>query len=183
MTDPSLGTPFGEVAVGDAEDAKAAVDAAEAVAESWGATPGHQRAGMLREIARRLRGDREGMARTISAEVGKPITDARVEVDRAAGVFDFAAEEIRHLTGESYPADAYALPPGNERRLLFTVRDPVGVVVAIGPFNFPLNLLTHKVAPALAAGNPVVAKPTSSAPFTAAALVTHAAAAGIPPGS
>lgn len=182
VTDPSTGTPFGEVAVGDPEDALAAVDAAEAVAESWGSTPGHARARILREVARRLRDDREGMARTIATEVGKPIQDARIEADRAAGVFEFAADEIRHLTGESYPADAYALPPGNERRLLFTVRDPVGVVVAIGPFNFPLNLLTHKVAPALAVGNPVVAKPTSSAPFTAAALVRHAAAAGLPAG-
>jgi succinyl-CoA reductase len=182
VTDPSNGTPFGEVALGDAEDANAAVDAAESAAEAWGATPGHERARLLRIVAQRLRDDLESMARTISSEVGKPITDARIEVARAAGVFDYAADEIRHLTGESYPADAYPLPPGNERRLLFTVRDPVGVVVAIGPFNFPLNLLTHKVAPALAAGNPVVAKPTSSAPFTAAALVRHAAAAGIPPG-
>lgn len=182
VIDPSLGTPFGEVAVGDADDARAAVDSADAVADSWGATPGHERARILREIARRLRADRERMATTIATEVGKPISDARIEVDRAAGVFEFAAEEIRHLTGESYPADAYSLPAGNERRLLFTVRDPVGVVVAIGPFNFPLNLLTHKVAPALAVGNPVVAKPTSSAPFTAAALVAHATAAGIPPG-
>ena len=122
------------------------------------------------------------MARRIAREVGKPITDARTEVDRAAGVFDLAADEIRHLTGETYPADAYPLPPGNERRLLFTLRDPVGVVVAIGPFNFPLNLLTHKIAPALAAGNPVVAKPTSSAPFTAVGLAEHAAAVGLPAG-
>jgi succinyl-CoA reductase len=182
VTNPSDGTRFGEAAVGDADDARAAVEAADAAAEPWAATPGHERARLLRAVAGRLRDDREGMARTIASEVGKPIHDARIEVDRAAGVFDFAAEEIRHLTGESYPADAYALPAGNERRLLFTVRDPVGVVVAIGPFNFPLNLLTHKVAPALAAGNPVVAKPTSAAPFTAAALVGHAHAAGIPAG-
>lgn len=122
------------------------------------------------------------MARLIATEVGKPIVEARVEADRAAGVFEFAADEIRHLTGESFPADAYRLPAGNERRLLFTVRDPIGVVVAIGPFNFPLNLLSHKVAPALAAGNPVVAKPTSAAPFTALRLAEHAAAAGIPSG-
>ena len=97
-------------------------------------------------------------------------------------MFEFAADTIRHLTGETFPADAYALPAGNERRLLFTVREPIGVVAAIGPFNFPLNLLSHKIAPALAAGNPVVAKPTSVAPFTALRLAAHAEAAGVPAG-
>jgi len=158
------------------------VEAAAAVAEAWGATPGHERARILRAIAGRLAADREGMARVVASEVGKPIADARVEVDRAVGVLELAADEIRHLTGESFPADAYALPAGNERRILFTLRDPIGVVVAIGPFNFPLNLLTHKIAPALAAGNPVVAKPTSAAPFTALRLAGHATAAGLPPG-
>jgi succinyl-CoA reductase len=114
--------------------------------------------------------------------VGKPIVDARIEADRAAGVFALAAEEIRLLTGESYPADAYERPPGNEHRFLFSVRDPIGVVVAIGPFNFPLNLLCHKVAPALAAGNPVVAKPTSAAPFTGLRLAQLLADAGLPKG-
>ena len=182
LVDPSTGREVGRVAVGGPEDARAAVDAAAAVAESWGATAGHARARILRAIAQRLAGDREGMARVIATEVGKPIVEARVEVDRAVGVLELAADEIRHLTGESFPADAYALPAGNERRLLFTLRDPIGVVVAIGPFNFPLNLLTHKVAPALAAGNPVVAKPTSAAPFTALRLAGHAAAAGLPDG-
>jgi acyl-CoA reductase-like NAD-dependent aldehyde dehydrogenase len=182
VVDPSTGAAFGEVAVGSVDDARAAVESAHAQEEAWAALPGHERARRLRGIRDRLAGDREGMARTIATEVGKPIADARIEVDRAAGVFDLAADEIRHLTGETFPADAYALPVGNERRVLFTLRDPVGVVVAIGPFNFPLNLLSHKVAPALAAGNPVVAKPTSAAPFTALRLAEHASAAGIPPG-
>jgi len=164
VTDPSTGRPIGEAPVASADEARAAVEAAAAVADSWGATPGHVRAKVLRATAVRLRDDRETMARLIASEVGKPIVDARVEVDRAIGVYELAAEEVRQLTGESFPADAYERPPGNEQRFLFTVRDPIGVVVAIGPFNFPLNLLSHKVAPALAAGNPVVAKPTSSAP-------------------
>ncbi len=182
VIDPSTGRPLGEVAVGTADDAARAVEAADAVAERWGTTPGHARARILRALADRLEQDREEMARTIASEVGKPIVDARVEVTRAVGVFRFAAEEIRHLTGETFPADAYELPDGNEHRLLFTVRDPIGVVVAIGPFNFPLNLLSHKVAPALAAGDPVVAKPTSAAPFTALRLAEHAKAAGLPDG-
>jgi succinyl-CoA reductase len=172
----------GRVAVGGPEDAARAVEAADRASEGWGSTPGHERARLLRALAERLKNDLEAIARIISTEVGKPIVDARVEVERASGVFYLAADEVRHLGGESFPADAYALPAGNEHRFLFTVRDPIGVVVAIGPFNFPLNLLSHKVAPALAAGNPVVAKPTSSAPFTALKLAEHARAVGLPRG-
>ncbi len=182
LKNPSTGRPLGEVALGDASDAAAAIEAAAAVEDRWSATSGHERARLLRAIADRLATDHETMARLIASEVGKPIVESRTEVERAIGVFRLAAEEIRHLTGESFPADAYPHPAGNDRRFLFTVRDPIGVVVAISPFNFPLNLLTHKVAPALAAGNPVVIKPTSAAPFTALRLVEHAEAAGLPSG-
>jgi succinyl-CoA reductase len=182
VIDPSNGRTIGQAPVASPDEARAAVDAAGSCEGSWGATPGHVRARILRAAADRMAADRETLARLIAHEVGKPIVDARVEVDRAVGVFQLAAEEIRHLGGESYPADAYERPAGNEHRFLFTVRDPIGVVVAIGPFNFPLNLLCHKVAPALAAGNPVVAKPTSAAPFTALRLAEHLAAAGLPPG-
>jgi succinyl-CoA reductase len=182
VVDPSTGRSLGEAPVGTPDEARAAVDAAAAVEDSWSRVPGHERARLLRATADRLHGDRETIARLLASEVGKPIAEARVEVDRAVGVFRLAADEVRHLGGESYPADAYERPPGNERRFLFTVRDPVGVVVAIGPFNFPLNLLCHKVAPALAAGNPVVVKPTSAAPFTAFRLAEHLSAAGVPAG-
>ena len=183
VVDPSTGAPLGEAPVASADDARAAVDAAAASEERWGDLPGHERARLLRAVAERLHSDRETMARLIASEVGKPIVEARVEVDRAVGVYRFAAEEIRHLGGESFPADAYERPAGNEQRFLFSVRDPIGVVVAIGPFNFPLNLLSHKIAPALAAGNPVVAKPTSAAPFTALRLAEHFAAVGLPAGA
>jgi len=183
VVDPSTGLRLADAPIASPDQARAAVDAAASLEESWGAAPGHERARILRAVSDRLRADRETLARLIASEVGKPIVDARVEVDRAVGVFALAADEIRHLGGESYPADAYERPAGNERRFLFTVRDPIGVVVAIGPFNFPLNLLSHKVAPALAAGNPVVAKPTSAAPFTALRLAQHLAAAGLPAGA
>jgi len=183
VIDPSSGRPIGEAPVASSDEAREAVEVAAGVEESWGSTPGHVRAKILRATAARLRDDRETIARLIASEVGKPIVDARVEADRAVGVFELAAEEVRHLGGESFPADAYERPAGNEHRFLFTVRDPIGVVVAIGPFNFPLNLLSHKVAPALAAGNPVVAKPTSAAPFTALRLAEHLAAAGLPAGA
>jgi len=182
VRDPSTGRAIAEAPVASADEARAAVDAAADAEERWGRVPGHERARVLRAAAERLRADRDTLARLIAMEVGKPIADARVEADRAVGVYQLAAEEIRHLGGESYPADAYERPAGNETRFLFSVRDPVGVVVAIGPFNFPLNLLSHKIAPALAAGNPVVAKPTSAAPFTALRLAEHLTAAGVPPG-
>ncbi len=182
VVDPSTGGTVGEAPIASADQARSAVEAAAACEESWGSRPGHERARILRAASERLRADRESLARLIACEVGKPIGEARLEVDRAVGVFALAADEIRHLGGETFPADAYERPPGNEHRLLFTVREPIGVVVAIGPFNFPLNLLSHKVAPALAAGNPVVAKPTSAAPFTALRLAHHLADAGLPPG-
>ncbi len=182
LRDPSTAAPLGRVARGNAADAEAAVDAAARLEERWATTPAHERARLLREISRRIAEQREEFARLIAREVGKPVTDARIEADRASEVYGFAAEECRHLTGQTFPADAYARPSGNESRLLFTVRDPIGVVVAISPFNFPLNLLSHKVAPALAAGNPVVVKPTSSAPFTALKLAEVIRSAGVPDG-
>ncbi len=182
VIDPSTGATLAEAPVASAAQARAAVDAAAEREEAWGTVPGHVRARILRAAAGRLHSDRETMARLIASEVGKPIVDARLEVDRAVGVFELAADEIRHLGGESYPADAYERPPGNEHRFLFSVREPIGVVVAIGPFNFPLNLLSHKIAPALAVGDPVVAKPTSAAPFTALRLAEHLAGAGLPAG-
>jgi len=182
VVDPSSGLVLGEAPVGSAEDARAAAESAAENEERWADVPGHERARILRGASERLAADREAMARLIASEVGKPIADARTEVDRAVSVFRLAAEEIRQLGGESFPADAYERPAGNERRFLFTVRDPIGVVVAIGPFNFPLNLLSHKIAPALAAGNPVVVKPTSAAPFTALRLAEHLTEAGVPGG-
>ncbi|MFZ0830653.1 MAG: aldehyde dehydrogenase family protein [Thermoplasmata archaeon] len=180
--DPSTGRRLGRVSIASREEASAAVDAAAGMEESWGSTAIHERARLLRALADRLAADQVDMARLIAQEVGKPIVDARVEATRAITVYQLAADEARHLTGESFPADAYAYPVGNERRFLFSVRDPIGVVVAISPFNFPLNLLSHKVAPALAAGNPVVIKPTSTAPLTALRLAKHAEAAGFPKG-
>ncbi len=183
VVDPSTGRPLGEAPVASPDDARAAVDAAAEAEERWGAVPGHERARLLRRLSERIALDRDGLATLIAREVGKPIADARTEVDRAVEVVAFAADEVRHLTGESFPADAYDRPAGNEQRLLFTVREPIGVVVAIGPFNFPLNLVCHKLAPALAAGNPVVVKPAGAAPLTALRLAGHVEAVGFPAGS
>src|SRR5207245_289727 len=109
----------------------------------------------------------EDFARTLAAEAAKPIKTARVEATRAVGTFTFAATEARKLAGEMVPVEASEVGAG---KLAFTLRVPVGVVAAISPFNFPLNLVAHKVAPAIAAGCPVVLKPASQTPLSAIAL-------------
>lgn len=127
----------------------------------------HERVAVLERAARALDEHREEFARIIAREAAKPIRTARVEVDRAVSTFGFSAAEARHLTGETIPLDA---APGGVGKIGFTMRVPIGVVAAIAPFNFPLNLVVHKVGPAIAAGCPVVLKPASQTPFSSIAL-------------
>jgi acyl-CoA reductase-like NAD-dependent aldehyde dehydrogenase len=129
--------------------------------------PPWRRAEVLDAAARLLAERAEDFARTIAREAAKPIKTARIEATRAVSTFTFAAVEARRLTGEMVPVDA---APIGEGRLAFTLRLPVGVVAAIAPFNFPLNLVAHKLAPAIAAGCPVVLKPASQTPLSAVAL-------------
>jgi acyl-CoA reductase-like NAD-dependent aldehyde dehydrogenase len=131
--------------------------------------------------AARLIGERtEQLARTITEESGKPMKSARAEVNRAATTFRLAAMEAGRITGETIPMDVV---PGAEGRFGFYIRQPIGVVAAITPFNFPLNMAVHKVAPALAGGNTVVLKPSSQAPLTALLLGQIVIDAGFPPGA
>jgi acyl-CoA reductase-like NAD-dependent aldehyde dehydrogenase len=129
--------------------------------------PAHQRATILDTAARLLIERQEFFARIIAEEAAKPIKTARVEVARAASTFQFSAAEARTLAGDVVPMDASAAGVG---KIAFTLRVPIGVIGAIAPFNFPLNLVAHKVAPAIAAGCPVVLKPASQTPFSAIAL-------------
>ena len=162
---------------GDVEEAiAAAARAARVMAEM----PAHRRAGILAEAARLIQERREEFARTIAAEAGKALKYARIEVDRGVSTFTFAAEEAKRLHGETIPLDAAA---AGEGYFGFFVRRPVGVIAAIAPFNFPLNLVAHKVAPALAAGNAVVLKPATWTPLTAVLLVETLIAAGLPAGA
>ena len=151
---------------GEPEVARA-VAAAKRVGES-GALPPHQRAEILDQAAGVLAERVEEMARIIAAEAAKPIKTARVEAQRAVSTFQFAAVAARTLAGEMVPMDASVAGAG---KLAFTLRLPVGVVGAISPFNFPLNLVAHKLAPAIAAGCPVVLKPASQTPLSAIRLV------------
>jgi acyl-CoA reductase-like NAD-dependent aldehyde dehydrogenase len=129
--------------------------------------PPWKRAEILEHAARLLGEQHEAFARTIAEEAAKPIKTARVEARRAVSTFTFAAAEARALAGEMVPMDASDVGEG---KLAFTLRIPVGVVGAISPFNFPLNLVAHKIAPAIAAGCPVVLKPASQTPLSAIAL-------------
>ena len=144
---------------------RAVAAAARALAEQ--PLPPWRRAEILDAGARLLAERAEDFARTIARESAKPIKTARVEATRAVSTFTFAAAEARRLTGEMVPVDAAQIGEG---RLAFTLRVPVGVVAAISPFNFPLNLVAHKLAPAIAAGCPVVLKPASQTPLSAVAL-------------
>ncbi|MGA0958682.1 MAG: aldehyde dehydrogenase family protein [Ilumatobacteraceae bacterium] len=127
----------------------------------------HERVAVLERAARALEDHREEFARIIARESAKPIRTARVEVERAVSTLGFSAAEARRLTGETIPLEA---APSGIGKIGFTMRVPIGVVGAIAPFNFPLNLVVHKVGPAIAAGCPVVLKPASQTPFSSIAL-------------
>src|SRR3989338_2143167 len=139
----------------------------------------HERYEILLNTSRLLEENREIIARTLSGEAGKPIRDARLEVNRSIQTFIISAEEAKRIHGEGVPVKA---SKGSENRVAFTIRVPVGPICAISPFNFPLNLVAHKVGPAIAAGNTVVLKPSSLTPFSAIRLGEVMVKAGLPPG-
>ena len=157
----------GRATVATRADARQAVHHAVASMRRARALPRWKRREILEDVAGALIEQKERFAQLIVAEAGKPVRLARSEVDRAVLTFKTAAEEAARLGGESIPLD---LTEGNEGRWGLVQRFPVGPVLAITPFNFPLNLVAHKVAPALAAGCPVILKPASQTPFTALAL-------------
>jgi len=174
------GEVIGTIPSATRDDVDAAVAAAVRAAPVMAEMPAHRRAAILQTTAARIQARREEFARTIAAEAGKALKYARIEVDRGISTFTFAAEEAKRLHGETVPLDASA---AGEGYFGFFIRRPVGVVAAISPFNFPLNLVAHKVAPALAAGNAVVLKPASWTPLTAVLLVETLLEAGLPPGA
>ena len=178
ITSPFDGSEVGSVAIGSSSDVDAAVAAAAAARRE--PFPAHERAAILDRAAERLTARNEEFARSIAGEAAKPIKTARVEAARAVGTFRFAAVEARTLTGETIAMDANDAGMG---KFGFTLRLPIGIVGAISPFNFPLNLVSHKVAPAIAAGCPVVLKPASQTPLTALLLAEVLLdECGLPPG-
>jgi acyl-CoA reductase-like NAD-dependent aldehyde dehydrogenase len=174
---PYSGDVVGRVAKAGAAETRTAVDAAERAMRE--PLPAHKRAEILVRVAGALGRRHDEVARLISDEAGKPLKAARVEAARAMSTYTFAAVEARKLAGEMVPMDA---AQAGEGKLAFTLRRPIGVVGAISPFNFPLNLVAHKLAPALAAGCAVVLKPASATPLSALLLAELEAEAGLPAG-
>ena len=174
---PYSGDVVGRVARAGSAETTRAVDAAEAAMHE--PLPAHKRAELLVRVAGYLGRRHDEVARTICAEAGKPMKAARVEAARAMSTYTMAAVEARKLAGEMVPMDA---SQAGEGKLAFTLRVPIGVVGAISPFNFPLNLVAHKIAPALAAGCAVVLKPASQTPLSALLLAELETEAGLPPG-
>ena len=166
VVNPYDGSVIGQVPKGTAADVDRAVSAARAVMRDAPLSP-YERAEILDRAAALLRERQEDFARTIAVEAAKPIKTARVEAQRAVSTFQFSAAVARTFTGEMVPLDASDAGGG---KLGFVLRVPVGVVGAISPFNFPLNLVAHKIAPAIAAGCAVVLKPASQTPFSAMKL-------------
>jgi acyl-CoA reductase-like NAD-dependent aldehyde dehydrogenase len=174
---PYSGDVVGRVARAGASETQRAVDAAaRAMSEPL---PAYARAEILTRTADLVAERQEEIARTICGEAGKPIKTARVEAERAVSTFQAAAAEARTLAGDVVPMDA---SPAGVGKVAYTARVPIGVVGAISPFNFPFNLVAHKVAPALAAGCAVVLKPASQTPLSALLLAELEAEAGLPPG-
>jgi acyl-CoA reductase-like NAD-dependent aldehyde dehydrogenase len=163
-TGPYDGRVVSRFALCNASDALKALEIAREAAKSAKKAPLHQRCAWLNDVAEKLKEQREEFARVLCDEVGKPIAYARIEVDRCIETIILSAETMRTMHGETINTDA--MPSGRKAHAYWR-REPAGVIVAITPFNFPLNLVAHKLAPALVAGNAVVLKPTPEAPLCA----------------
>ena len=175
VTDPATDVAFSSVPDSGAADARAALEAAHAAFASWRAVPARQRAQILKRWNDLVVQHQEDLGRLISREQGKPLAEGRGEVAYAASYIEWFAEEATRANGDVIPAAV----PG---RRLFAVKEPVGVVAAITPWNFPAAMIARKIAPALAAGCTVVCKPAEDTPLTSLALVRLAEEAGVPPG-
>ncbi len=180
VTNPYDGSVVGVHSVPTAEQVEEAVAAAWAVRHELAATSAHQRAEALAHVSRRLVERAEEIAALITSENGKPIMWARAEVARAASTFRFAAEEARRWSGELQRLDTDAATEG---RTAIIRRFPTGPVLGIAPFNFPLNLVAHKVAPAIAVGAPIIVKPAPATPLSALLLGELLAETDLPAGA
>ncbi|WP_414692412.1 NAD-dependent succinate-semialdehyde dehydrogenase [Phenylobacterium sp.] len=175
VDDPATGQVIGRVPDLGAAETRRAVAAAQAAMSAWAARPAKERARVLRRFADLMIAHQEPLAELLTAEQGKPLAEARAEIAYAAGFLEWFGEEAKRLYGEIVPAHAA------DKRIL-VMRQPIGVVAAITPWNFPSAMVTRKIAPALAAGCAAVVKPAPQTPFSALALGVLAAEAGLPPG-
>ena len=175
VNDPATGMELGKVANCTAQQAEQAIETANAAWPAWRETQAKARANLLRRWYELLMANIDDLARLMTAENGKPLAESRGEVAYGASFLEWFAEEAKRINGETLPTF------DNNRRLL-VLRQPIGVCAAITPWNFPLAMITRKVAPALAAGCPVVIKPAEQTPLSALAVAELAQRAGIPAG-
>jgi succinate-semialdehyde dehydrogenase/glutarate-semialdehyde dehydrogenase len=175
VINPATGQVLGQVATVGAEGTRDAVDAAARAMPAWAALTAAQRGTVLRRWADLMRANADDLAQLLTAEQGKPLAEARGEIDYAASFLDWFAEEARRAYGT-------VIPGHQADKRLTVIRQPVGIVAAITPWNFPAAMVTRKVAPALAVGCTVVLKPSELTPLSALALGLLAAEAGVPPG-
>ncbi|MED1645309.1 aldehyde dehydrogenase family protein [Brevibacillus agri] len=180
LRSPYSGEALAEIPAANEEETKQAIAAAYAAKAIMAKMPAHRRAAILESLVSLLRERSEEAATIIAQEAAKPIAVARGEVARTIETYKFAAEEAKRIHGETLPLDA---APGGEGRLAYTLREPIGVIGAITPFNFPMNLVAHKVGPAIAAGNTIVLKPASQTPLSAFFIAELLAEAGLPAGA
>lgn len=176
---PYTGEVLAHIAQATIEDAKKAIEGAHAAFQAFKDRPAYERAQILANAVHLLEQRKEEAARIIASEAAKPIKAARMEIVRTIQTYQFAAEEAKRIYGERIPMDAAV---GGENRIGFTMRVPMGVVSAITPFNFPFNLVAHKVGPAIAAGNTIVLKPAEKTPLSALFLAELFQEAGLPDG-
>ncbi|MGH9377620.1 MAG: aldehyde dehydrogenase family protein [Terriglobia bacterium] len=177
---PYDGTPVGDVYEADESVVEQAITAAQSGARAMAALTLYERAELLERMRRLLERDAEEFARLISSETGKPIREARVEAERSQQTLLASADAARGLHGETIPLEA---APTGKGRMAITVREPLGVIAAITPFNFPLNLAMHKIGPAFAAGNSVIHKPSENTPLSALRFARLIQEAGAPAGA
>lgn len=180
LVSPYGQTLIAEVAKAEREDVILAIDAASDAASELRQMPAFKRAEILENVVELIKLNKEECAQIIAKEASKPISAAHVEVDRTIMTYKFAAQEARRNYGETIPMDA---APGGEGRVAYTVKEPLGVIAAITPFNFPMNLVAHKVGPAIAAGNTVVLKPASQTPLSSYKIAQFFHEAGLPRGA
>lgn len=177
---PFDGSPVATIYRGGAEHVNAAVAAAKDAAKIMREMTRDQRSAILRRAHDMLLAQRDAFAFAIVSECGKPVREARLEVERATYTLLFSSEEAHRLGGEVVPMDS---EPAGKGHWAMTIREPLGVIAAITPFNFPLNLAMHKIGPALAAGNSVVHKPASTTPISALMMAELLEDAGLPAGA
>ncbi|MFC7442527.1 aldehyde dehydrogenase family protein [Laceyella putida] len=180
LKSPYNGEIIAEIPEASLKEVDQAIEAAYQARMTMAKMPAYQRAKILENLCELLEKRSEEAARIIAKEAAKPLTTAKGEVARTIQTYKFAAEEAKRIHGETLPLDA---APGGESRIAYTVRESLGVIGAITPFNFPMNLVAHKVGPAIASGNTVVLKPALQTPLSSFFLAELLQEAGLPAGA